>query len=90
MATTRKRYSAKLKARVAVEAIRGEKTLSLGADELFCRMRELRTAMSFFARIVEQPNRSPYRKISHHCWDTGEVGLFAEPRKKLIYFRTFV
>jgi transposase len=28
MTTTRKRYSAKFKARVAVEAIRGEKTLS--------------------------------------------------------------
>src|SRR5215472_10611850 len=33
MTTTRKRYSAKFKARVAVEAIRGEKTLSqLGAQ----------------------------------------------------------
>jgi transposase-like protein len=30
MTTTRKQYSPKFKARVATEAIRGEKTLSLG------------------------------------------------------------
>jgi hypothetical protein len=43
MTTTRKRYSAKFKARVALEAIRGEKTLSQLGSQFRCIRCRLRT-----------------------------------------------